>query len=243
MKMKKFLLLLGTLLYVLNFSLAMAEDAPLIAERKKAVSFGIWRIYNTGDDIFIIDEKDRRFIHAEWTTNEYQFNIKNQGLLLGRRGTIPDLLVLSPNTSTIKNREEGLEAKISGHLKDGLYSFGAKRFEVKGETLALFFNGQAGLSSDTVPLTILKKFSNGLVHHGTSLSNTIDPSVVIDVNDVPGPAVVVGDCLATYSPETGRVEIPCLSIKGNNTIYHVGQQKLPDSSTFEVNDNDIIRVQ
>ena len=143
----------------------------------------------------------------------------------------------------MRNRNIALDTDLDGHLKDGRYSFAVMRFDVVGDTLAIFYAGQLGLSGDTFPITIIKKYSNGLEHYGTRLSQTIDPSVVIDVNDVPGPALIQGDCLATYSPETGRVDIPCLSIKGRNTIYSVGQQKHTDRLTFDVDENDVIRIQ
>jgi hypothetical protein len=241
--MKKYFLLLSFALYLMNFSIASADEAPIIVDQKKSISFGIWRIYNSGSVIYIIDEEDKRFVRADPSNNLYNFFVERQQNVLHRTGAIGDAGVASSNSVPVTEAVEGLETNLSGHLRDGRYSFGSKRFDVVGDTLALFYDGQAGLSGDTAPLTILKKYSNGLEHQGESLRHTFDPTVVLDINDVPGPVVTVGDCLATYFPETGRVDIPCLSVKGRNTIYSVGQQKQPDSLTFEVNDNDIIRVQ
>ncbi len=239
LKMKKYFLLLSFVLYLMNFSIASAEEAPIIVDQKKAISFGIWRIYNTGSRIYFIDEKDRRFV-VTTGSNDYGFFVDGQHNVLDGSGLIFNGDVLSSDPSMLV---EGLETKLSGQLRDGRYSFGSKKFDVVGDTLALFNGGQAGLSGNTTPITILKKYSNGLVHKGMDLTQTFDPSVVLDENDVLGPVVTVGDCLVTYFSETGRVDIPCLSVKERNTIYNVELQKQPDSLAFEVNVNDIIRVQ
>ncbi len=239
--MKKYFLLLSFALYLMNSSITSAEDAPLIVDQKKAISFGIWRIYNTGDAIFIIDEEDRRFVHILiYGSYEYRFFVDGQVNVLLDSGSILDGGVISSDPSRLV---EGLETKLSGHLRDGRYSYGQKRFDVVDDTLTLFYKGETDLTGKTPRLTILKKYSNGLVHQGRDLTHTFDPSVVLDKNDVPGSIVTVGDCLVTYLPETGRVDIPCLSVKGRNTIYNVELQKQADSMAFEVNDNDIVRVQ
>ena len=82
-----------------------------------------------------------------------------------------------------------------------------------------------------------------MVYTGTHASAIISPTTILDANGNPKPALEPGDCLATYSSETGRVEIPCLTIKGEETVYRVGEQQIHDTLTFEVNENDISPVQ
>ncbi len=76
-KMKKYLsCLIITLSFNFTFSfLAMAEDAPLIANHQKAIGFGIWKIYNAEDLLVIVDEKERRFIPLDTTGNAFTFVI------------------------------------------------------------------------------------------------------------------------------------------------------------------------
>jgi len=250
--MKKNISILSIVLYLLTNSLANAEEPPeelkdvaLVADHKKAVGFGIWRIYNTGTTVYIIDEKDKRWIQSGWTTNDPHFWDGDFSRLLLGSGSVGELEI-GLDHEYFAEVSEGLAAPISKQLADGIYSFGDKRFEVKGDHLAVYNRGARNGEELPTPGAIINKYSNGLLHNGMEMQHTIEPSVVLDANSVSTPTLIEGDCLATYSAETGLVNIPCLNLIGgsNNTIYQVKQHQIPGSLTFEVNENtDVSRVQ
>ena len=51
------------------------------------------------------------------------------------------------------------------------------------------------------------------------------------------------DCLASYSPVTGEVNIPCLSIDGSDIVYRVKQFQIPGTMSFGVDGSDVTTVQ
>jgi hypothetical protein len=243
--MNKSFSFVSIVLFVLNSSLVTAEDALVadpIVSVTKAVGFGVWKIYNTGENILFIDPDGERFLIVESTTN-------TQGL---KYITADKLFVLRDDGTSLEigfsgserpSAEEGLAVQINGNLQDGRYGFGEKRFVVSGETITIFNLEDEDDSGLIVPATVLKKLSNELVHTGPGTSSSFEATTVLNADNAPGPALVQGDCLATYTAETGRVEIPCLNIIGNSAIFRVEQQQIPGTLTFEVDPSDISRVQ
>ncbi len=154
-----------------------------------------------------------------------------------------DLLLENLADSATKTASDGLGVNISGNLADGRYSFGDRRFVVSGETVTIFDIENEDISGGIVPRTVLNKISNGLVHTGTTASSPYEATVILGPDNAPGPALIQGDCLATYSAETGHVEIPCLKILGSEAIYRVGQEQIPDTLNFSVDPDDVKRVQ
>jgi len=221
------------------------EDAPFVAELNQAVGFGIWRIYNDGINVYITDEQDKRFLKVEPTGNTPNFWDGDLFKVLHGNGAI-DGFELDIDHRYFVEASEGLAVPISKQLAEGIYSFGVKRFEVKGDTLAVYNWGDENPEELPRPSVIIRKYSNGLFSNGIDMQQTIEPSIVLDANGASVPPLVKGDCLATYSPETGLVDIPCVKLLGgsNNAINRVKQHQIPGSLTFEVNENtDVTRAQ
>ncbi len=219
---------------------SLAEDQ--IVNTGNAVQFGVWKVYNAGADIYFVDRDASQFVINEFATNPPVFYTEKNRIFISTFGAsiIHDRDL---GDSTEKEVKAALAAKIKGQLQDGRYRFGSKRYVVSGDTVSIFNEGAEDSQGEVNVATILKKFSNGMVFNGPNASTIIQPTVMLDANAMPVPAKILGDCLATYSAETGRVEIPCLSIIGDTTVYHVGQQQIPDTLTFEVKQNDITPVQ
>ncbi len=230
--MKKYFTLLS-FVFLLNSSLVAAEEAlvsnPIVIVNR-ALEFGIWRIYNDGNEIAIVDRVDGNYLE----TDSNYFYSKEGGLYFSNDGTATQ--------TVIRTKEEALQAVSKGQLQDGRYGYLNKRFVVKGDTLTIF-HIDAELSPGNVStFQVLEKNSNGLTHVGTETTTTVEATKTLDGNNVIVPTGIPSDCLASYLPATGEVIIPCLSVEGSNTVYRVKQHQIPGTMTFEVGDGDVSRV-
>ena len=229
MKMKKYF---ACLIITLSFSFSVPASEDQIVNTGNAVQFGIWKVYNSGDNIYFIDQEDDRFVVNGIFTDPSEFHTKEHYIRITRSGSssFPDATLSSADNIAINDADE---VEIKGQLKDGRYRLGDKLYVVSHDTVFIFVKGDEDAFGKVRVGAVLKKFSNEMVFNGTKTSTVIDPTVRLDPNDIPTAAKILGDCLATYSPETGRVEIPCLKVKGGTTIYNVGQQQIPDTLTFD----------
>lgn len=238
--MKKYISRLIVMLTLFSGSVLAAED--IIVNTGKAVQFGIWKVFNEGAAILFIDQDASHFVDITFSTNPAVFFTEDSRIFITNTGT-GAYRERSLSTDEKKSVNAALAAEIISQLQDGRYRFGDKLYVVSGDTITIFNNGAEDLQGIANPATVLKKFSNGMIYNGHDASVVIDPTVMLDANDTPAPAKILGDCLATYSAETGRVEIPCLSIIGDTTVFHVGQQQIPGTLTFQVNPSEITPVQ
>ena len=244
--------LISIALFFLSNSWVTAEETqvpPVIVGVSSALGFGLWKVYNAGEAIYFIDPDGERYLRVEepGLGNSLDFDFASSALnkqvfQLENDGT-SDLLLENLADSATKTASDGLGVNISGNLADGRYSFGDRRFVVSGETVTIFDIENEDISGGIVPRTVLNKTSNGLVHTGTTASSPYEATVILGPDNAPGPALIQGDCLATYSAETGHVEIPCLKILGSEAIYRVGQEQIPDTLNFSVDPDDVKRVQ
>ncbi|MCF6203759.1 MAG: hypothetical protein L3J59_08830 [Methylococcaceae bacterium] len=232
--MKKYFTLL-VLAILLNSPLATAEETlvsnPIVIVNR-ALEFGIWRIYNDGDEIFIVDRVDGNYLD---TYGSY-FYTKEGGLRLRADGT-------SSRTASSNTKEEALQAESKGQLQDGRYGFLKKRFVVKGDTLTIFTIDKELSPGNVSTYQVLEKYSNGLTHVGTDTTTIVEATKTVDENSNTIPTGMPSNCLASYLPATGEVIIPCLSVEGSNIVYRVKQHQVPGTMTFEVRDGDVSRVE
>jgi len=231
--MKKYFTLLS-FVFLLNSPLATAEEVlvsnPIVIVNK-ALEFGIWRIYNDGNEIAIVDRVEGNYLDFSYPS----FYSKDGGLYLDSDGT-------SSQTSIYTN-EEALQAESKGELQDGRYGFLDKRYVVKGDTLTIFDIEDELSPGNVSSYQVLEKNSNGLKHVGTETTTIVEATKTVDGNSVAAPVGAPGDCLAKYFPATGEVVIPCLSVDGEEIVYHVKQHQVPGTMTFEVGDGDVTPVQ
>lgn len=234
------------LMLCINSPLAMAKEAPVkdpIVNVNKTVKFGIWRVYNEGSYIYFTDKEDKHYLKVEFTTNDPTFSGPDGRLLLHDTGTAGQQGFLDDTHPYAISAAKALEIEPSGHLQVGRYGFGDKRFLVTENSITVFNAGNEDNSGNIFPSTVLKKYSNGVVREGTYTSTIVEATKVLDKNNIAGPAVILGDCLATYSATTGLVTIPCLSVESDNTVFRVTQQQIPNTLTFEVGKDSVTRVQ
>ncbi|MCF6204684.1 MAG: hypothetical protein L3J59_13615 [Methylococcaceae bacterium] len=183
-----------------------------------------------------MDKEDMHFVQLDSTV--FRFGDAESGLWLNEDGTA------DPSTN-VESAEaaKALEIASSGNLEDGRYGFGDRRFVVKGDTLTIFDIDDEDISGKLSVFEVLKKNSNEMVHNGTNTSTIIEATKTLDAGIVVTLGGELGNCLASYSPATGEVIIPCLSVKGSNTVYRVKQHQISGTMTFEVGDGDVSLVQ
>ncbi len=231
------------LVFALSFNSPVFSSEDQILNSGRALQFGLWKVYNSGKHIYFID-KDAdhivvivNFDQPRFYTQEKTYRITSNS---GRTSIISPAVLDQDDERALKR---SLKTEEDGQLKDGRFRFGDNRFVVNGDTISIFPKLAENARGEISFGTVLNKFSNGMVFNGTEFLTSAEPTVRLNANDIPTPAKILGDCLATYSPETGRVEIPCLKIKGRTTIYHVEQHQVPNTFTFDVNESDVTPVQ
>lgn len=238
--------LMSIMLFVFSSSLVSAEELdvpPVIVDVTNAIGFGIWKIYNAGAEVYFIDPEGERYFVVSTSVRSLTLipsATKDKAFWLRRSGISNEENIASQEK---KRANEGHTVKINGNLGDGRYSYGNIRFVVSGETITLFDIEDEDNSGNAVPNTVLNKKANGLVHTGETSVSPYEATVTLNADNAPGPALVQGDCVATYSAETGHVEIPCLKIQGNEEIYRVGQEQIPSTLNFSVDPKGVVRVQ
>ncbi len=216
--MKKFLISAGVIFFF-SCTFVKAQEAPVknpIINMNKVVNFGIWRVYNSGNSIYFVDQKEGNslFVGVKMGKDEFRFSSTDGTTVLLFDGSI----MRFGGKSWVP-----IEARTNesiGKLKNGRYGFGSTRFLVKENTITIFDVDNETESGAIMPATTLNKYANGVTYTGTAAPIIIDPTTVLDASDIVGSAVVLGDCLASYSgPE--EIIIPCLSVEGSDTVYRV----------------------
>lgn len=240
MKMKN---IFSCLIFALSFSSSVFASEEQLLNTEETVQFGLWRVHNTGGGVFFVDKDASHVVTLNPYTDPPEFLTKEKRVDVLNNSGYSNSFALTYTLGEDKAIKNTLKAKVNSQLKDGRYRLGEKIYIVSGDTIIIFLEGAENPQGAVSAATVLNKFSNGMVFNGTGLSTIVEPTIRLNANDIPTPAKVLGDCLATYSPETGRVKIPCLKIKGRTTIYHVEQQQVPNTFTFDVNESDVTPVQ
>jgi len=62
-----------------------------------------------------------------------------------------------------------------------------------------------------------------VVHEGSSTNANFGATVIVDANDIPRPARILGDCVTTYSAEEQKLTVSCLRV--NNDGGYLGEHK------------------
>ncbi len=243
--MNKVLIFVGVILF-LSSTLVTAQEAPALApivNKNQFIHFGIWKIYRFGAKIVFSDrEKGNALsVDSEGAMGERVafFSRIDGRMRLASNGTAGRFNL----TGSGGGAAGSLITEPIQDLQEGHYATGSVRFLVKENAITIFNVEDENALGEIIPATILKKNTNGMTHIGTLTSTIIDPTVVLDADNTAGPAAVMGDCLASYSGSTGII-IPCLSVAGDGTVYRVKlKQHAPNALTFDVNLEEVSRVQ
>lgn len=248
--MKNFLLFILLFVTFSHISFAADVEDPIV-DVNKTKEFGLWRIYNSGTTITVLDTKKGSFFRMEATSGNPQYyaiveqETEKQGFLLHDSGTAGSLSALSTSHPYQQAANQAAITEISAHLQEGtVYGFGEKRFRVQDDVLTIYNEVDFDVIADRASSQlVLKKFTNGVVYEGTSTTAKFDPTIIVNAENIPGPARVLGDCVATYSSAEQKLTIPCLKFAGDNTIYEINLNQFPDTINFSADLDTFSEVQ
>lgn len=233
-----------------HVSFATEVEDPIV-DVNKTKEFGLWRIYNAGTTITILDTQKGSFFRINVTGNNPSYyaaveqEANKQGYLLHKSGTAGSLSTLDASHPYQQEANQAAQTEISAHLQNGVtYGYGVKRFRVQDDMLIVYDEGDFDeISGLALAKLVLNKFSNGVVYEGFSTTAKFDPTIIINAEEIPGPAKVLGDCSATYSSAEQKLTIPCLSIDGSNAIYEIDLNQTPSTVNFSADLNTFTQVQ
>jgi hypothetical protein len=196
------------LILLLSCSLVKADELPVIdpvVSANKALDFGIWRVYNEGARIFIIDSNRSYYLQVKPTQKSIIVNTPDATYTLVDNGTSG----ANPPTDTFDNIAQiGLNVESKGQMTNARYKFGNKIFLVNGDTMTIFnFQDEDLATGNVTPRTVIKKYSNGIEHIGTRSISVIDESFSIS-------PPVTGELVAIKPAHTGSWYDPASDGKG-----------------------------
>ncbi len=238
--MKKYLLIV---LLALTVNSSFAAESDPIVDVNVVEEFGIWRVYNSGDEIYIVDSIKGRIIRVE-DDGYFNYHLPEGGRYsysTGNIGTTEIVAFAYPN-SIFNTATETITP--TAHLQDGFFNFEESRFQINGETMFIYYQGNYNDATKKASLKmVLNKYSNRVLVEGPENTNNFEPTDVVSVSDIAGPAKILGDCNANYNPATGILSIPCLSIGNDRTVHQINLNKMPDTLDFSADLQTFIRVQ
>jgi hypothetical protein len=238
--MKKYLSIVLLALTV-NSSFA-AENDPIV-DVNVVEEFGIWRVYNSGDDIYIVDSIKGRIIRVE-DDGYFYYHLPEGGRYSyppSNSGTAEIVTIAYPN-SIFNTATETITP--TAHLQEGLFSFEESRFLINGETMLIYDKDNYNDATKKASLKmVLNKYSNRVLVEGPENTNNFEPTDVVNASDIAGPAKILGDCNANYNPATGILSIPCFSIGNDRTVHQINLNQTPETLNFSADLQTFIRVQ
>jgi len=237
--------MIGLLFFSCSFSLFAETLTDPVVDVTQAKIFGLWRVYNSGSTIYIVDKEKRRFLRMDASSNRpVYYNEERLAFSLFDNGTSKAGNILSETHPWLKDVETAKNIEVSAHLLNGLFGFGEKRFQVDNETLTIYNQSDLDDTTQTLKTQItLKKYSNAVINKGTQTVSNFEESIVIAPSNILVPPRILGDCVTTYSNETQKLIIPCLVINGQTIIYEIQLKQTPDTLNFTADLFSFKRVQ
>lgn len=177
--MKRMKLLSILFLLLLN-TLAVAETLPVInpiVSAGKALEFGIWKVYNDGTNIILLDQNDFRLYKNDSDRS-------NMGLVSDVDDT-GFLLLSGGNGAPIDGywykqfAQKAHDAETKGQMQDARYEFGDKIFRVVGDEMTIFPRGADEQSDEIISKVVFNKYDNGLLLTGRNQITVIDPTFTV----------------------------------------------------------------
>jgi hypothetical protein len=169
------------LMFLLLFNiLVTAENLPVInpiVSATKALDFGIWKVYNAGTRIFIIDPDSTYYLQVKPTAKSIIVETPEISYTLVDNGTTG---ANTPSDINDDIAQIGLGAESKGQMLNARYQFGNKIFLVNGDTMTIFnIQDEDAVTGVAAPRTVINKYSNSIEHIGTRHVSVIDETVSI----------------------------------------------------------------
>lgn len=213
----------------LPFSIVKAAELPVIdplVSVSKALEFGVWKVYNEGSDILILDQESVRLIEVD--VDHITVDNGRESFLLLDRG---DTSVFPSSTSYQKDKAEIRNAGTNGQMLNARYQFGNRVFVVNGNTMTIFYVTDVDSSGVIITKTEINKFTNGVVHTGPQNQTILEATFTV----MPPSS---GSLVAINPAHTGSWFDPATSGRGGfvNIAEQNGQQVFV-VSWFDYNDD------
>ncbi len=157
-----------------NAILAAPSVINPIVSAGKALDFGIWKIYNRGSEIILLDQNDFRLIRVNGDVDLLVSDANDKGFNLHDTGTF------TPTDGFWYNQfaQETRDADSKGQMQNARYETGDRVFLVNGNELTIF-NLNDEKDSVISTTSVLNKFDNGIVHTGRDQVTVIDPTFTV----------------------------------------------------------------
>ncbi len=146
---------------------------PIVAT-DRALEFGVWRVYNAGNTILLIDTEGSRYIELS-SSLEYVQEVGKEFLLFESGGSAMN----SADSMFDENVQSALTAESNGQLNNARYLFGIRAYLVNEDTLTIFDIDDEDGSGDITPRIVINRFSNRVEYTGTTTISVFDPTVSI----------------------------------------------------------------
>ena len=238
--MKKYLFIV---LFTLAVNNSFAIEKNPIVDVNVVEEFGLWRVYNKGVSIFIVDSLRGRVILIANDGSFSYFLPEGGWYSYSPFSTGATRLGISAYPSSIFKTATSIIAPTA-HLKNGLFDFEESKFQINGETMIIYDKDNYNDATKEASLKmVLNKYSNRVLVEGPKSTSNFEPTDVISASDVAGPAKILGDCNANYNPTTRILSIPCFNIGNERTIHQINLNQTPDTLNFSADLQTFIRVQ
>ena len=238
--MKKYL---SIVLLALTVNCSFATENDPIVDVNVVEEFGIWRVYNSGNYIYIVDSIKGRIIQVE-KDGYIHYRLPEGGYYTYAPNNIGTSAI---GTSAYPNSIFNIATETitpTAHLQDGFFDFEESRFQINGETMFIYDKDNYNDATKKASLKmVLNKYSNRVLVEGPENTSNFEPTDVVSASDIAGPAKILGDCNANYNPATGILSIPCFSIGNDRTVHQINLNKKPETLDFSADLQTFIRVQ
>ena len=240
--MKKYLFIVFLILAV-NNSFAVEKD-PII-DINVVEEFGIWRVYNSGSNIYIVDSLRGRMISAgNYINGGFKYHLPEGGVYTYSSFSSG---AESLDGSSYPNSEFKIATETivpTAHLQNGVFNFEDSIFQIDGDTMIIYDKKNYNDATKEASLKmVLNKYSNRVLVEGSENTSNFEPTDVVSPSDIAGPAKILGDCNANYNPATGILNIPCFSIGNDRTVHQINLNQISDTVDFSADLQTFIRVQ
>ncbi|MCF6203573.1 MAG: hypothetical protein L3J59_07880 [Methylococcaceae bacterium] len=240
--MKKYL---SIVLLALTINSSFAVENNPIVDVNVVEEFGIWRVYNSGDEIYVVDSIKGRIITAgDYINGGFQYYLPEGDVYVYSSfssGTTSISSASYPN-SEFKTATETIAP--TAHLQNGLFNFEEISFQIDGDTMIIYDKKNYNEATKEASLKmVLNKYSNRVLVEGPENTNNFEPTDVVGPGDIAGPAKILGDCNANYNPATGILSIPCFSMGNDRTVHQINLNQIPGTVDFSADLDTFIRVQ
>ncbi len=218
------------LISISSMSFALEVQKNPIVDINQVQSFGIWRIYNAGDKLYLIDSLKGRIVEA--TTLNYYPSSEDDFFyfFFSHTGSASSTSGNYPNKAAAKATQTP-----NAIIQDGFFGYQNTRLSIEGDNMSIFpisNNNYDAINNTARFKMVLNKYSNRIFVKGPDTETNFEPNVTVTSSNMPTAVRTLGNCAANYNPATGTLTVPCFTIGDERTIYEIDLKQFPDTLNF-----------